>query len=212
MTDVTDAYLDAAASAATLLAEPAVAAAWDKPSALAKFSVGGLAGHLAFQILNVEPVLTGSPPNEPPIALLDHYASVRWVHVDLDDEINVSIRRSGEERAAGGPDELAATVAASVARLRTLLAATPGDRAVHLPWTGWALTIDDFLTTRMLEITVHSDDLAVSVGIGAPELPSRVLDPVLALLTRLAVRRHGQTAVVRALSRAERAPATIAAI
>jgi hypothetical protein len=32
------------------------------------------------------------------------------------------------------------------------------------------------------------------------------------LLSRLAVRRHGPTAVLRALSRAERAPATIAAI
>jgi hypothetical protein len=32
---------------------------------------------------------------------------------------------------------------------------------------------------------------------------------VLALLTRLAVRRHGQSAVVSALSRAERAPARI---
>jgi hypothetical protein len=38
-----------------------------------------------------------------------------------------------------------------------------------------------------------------------------VLDPVFALLTRLAVRRHGPTALLRALSRSERAPATIAA-
>jgi hypothetical protein len=36
-------------------------------------------------------------------------------------------------------------------------------------------------------------------------------DTVLTLLTRLAARRHGPAAVLRALSRAERAPATIAA-
>jgi hypothetical protein len=40
-------------------------------------------------------------------------------------------------------------------------------------------------------------------------LPDGVLGPVLSLLTRLAVRRHGQSAVLAALTRAERAPAAI---
>jgi len=83
---------------------------------------------------------------------------------------------------------------------------------VHVPWGPWALSLDDFLTTRLLEIAVHCDDLAVSVGVPTPPLDPPALDPVLALLTRLAVRRHGQAAVLRAFSRAERAPATIAAI
>jgi hypothetical protein len=39
-----------------------------------------------------------------------------------------------------------------------------------------------------------------------------VLDPVFGLLTGLAVREHGSVAVLRALSRAERAPRTIAGI
>ncbi|MFC7483163.1 hypothetical protein ACFQX7_28525 [Luedemannella flava] len=59
---------------------------------------------------------------------------------------------------------------------------------------------------------MHNDDLAVSVGIDAPAQPDEVLEPVFALLTKLAVKQHGATAVLRALSRAERAPATIAAI
>jgi hypothetical protein len=94
-------------------------------------------------------------------------------------------------------------------RLVTLLAETSPDRPVLVPWQGWALRRDDFLVMRMMEIVVHSDDLASSVEISAPEVPASVLDPVLALLTRLAVRRHGQSAVVAALSRAERAPARI---
>jgi hypothetical protein len=207
-----DAYLEAAASAADLLADPAVAARWEQPSALAKLSVRGLAGHLALQVLNVEPLLAAPLPEQQPKSLLDHYSTVRWVNVDLDDEINVDIRRGGEERAADGPAALAASVAEAVARLPGVLAAADGDRAVHLPWTGWSLTVHDYLTTRMLEITVHSDDLAVSVDVAPPTLPATVLDPVLGLLTRLSVRRHGQAAVVRALSRAERAPTTIAAI
>jgi hypothetical protein len=83
---------------------------------------------------------------------------------------------------------------------------------VGLPWAGWSLTLDDFLVTRMLEITAHCDDLAVSVGVATPPLPASVTEPVLDLLCRLAVHRHGVIAVLRALSRAERAPATIAAI
>jgi hypothetical protein len=74
------------------------------------------------------------------------------------------------------------------------------------------LRLDDFLVTRMMEIAVHSDDLAVSTGVPTPELPAEVLEPVLALLTGLAVRRHGQPAVLRALSRAERAPDRINAL
>jgi hypothetical protein len=46
------------------------------------------------------------------------------------------------------------------------------------------------------------------VGRPAPGLPEDVTDVVVG---RLAARRHGATAVVWALSRAERAPATITA-
>jgi hypothetical protein len=91
------------------------------------------------------------------------------------------------------------------------LPAEPAGRLVRPSWVSWTLALDDFLITRMMEIAVHSDDLALSVGVVTPALPSAVLDPVLSLLSGLAVRRHGPTAVLRALSRSERAPATIAA-
>jgi hypothetical protein len=73
------------------------------------------------------------------------------------------------------------------------------------------MMLDDMLVTRMMELAVHSDDLAVSVGIDTPVLPPSAVEVVIDLLSRLAVRRHGPTAVLRALSRAERAPDTIAA-
>ena len=71
-----------------------------------------------------------------------------------------------------------------------------------LPWTGWALTLDDLLLTRMMEIAVHSDDLAVSVDLPTPAFPPRVFTPVLGLLTALAVERHGQAAPCCAASAA----------
>jgi hypothetical protein len=70
----------------------------------------------------------------------------------------------------------------------------------------WALTLDDFLLTRLVEVAVHVGDPAVSVGLPTPPLPADVTGPVLDLLARLAVRRHGPVAVLRALTRVERAP------
>ncbi|GAB7187193.1 hypothetical protein ATKI12_7024 [Kitasatospora sp. Ki12] len=53
--------------------------------------------------------------------------------------------------------------------------------------------------------------LAVSVGVPTPELPPEAADFVVGLPARPAVRRHGWVDVVRALSRAERAPGRVAA-
>lgn len=206
------AYLDAAAVAASLLADPAVAAAWEQPSALAKLSVGGLAGHLARQVLRTPGVVAGEPPADPPVTLLEHYTRSDWLTADLDDDSNTYIRTTGEELAAGGPVALVAQVESAIAELRTALPAQPADRIVHIPWTSWPLSLDDFLITRLMEIAVHNDDLAASVGVPTPPLPAAVTDPVFDLLTRLAVRRHGPVAVLRALSRSERAPATISAL
>jgi hypothetical protein len=63
----------------------------------------------------------------------------------------------------------------------------------------------------MMEIAVHSDDLAQSVGLPTPLFPADVADAVVVLLARLAARRHGAPAVIRAFSRAERAPERLTA-
>jgi hypothetical protein len=61
-------------------------------------------------------------------------------------------------------------------------------------------------------VAVHCDDLAVSIGVDPPALPADGLDLVIDMLGRLAARRHGPTALIRAFSRAERAPQSIAAL
>jgi uncharacterized protein (TIGR03083 family) len=211
MTNVADSYLAAAAVAAELLSEPAVARRWAAPSALPGMSVRALAGHLARQIFAVENLLAAGPGDQPPISLLEHYARAAWVDAGLDDEANVSIRRDAAAEADQGPAVLAVRAREAAGRLGAILAGEPPDRPVLLPWGPWALTLDDLLITRMMEIAVHGDDLACSADLPAPALPDDVTDTVLELLTRLAARRHGPTAVLRALSRAERAPATITA-
>jgi hypothetical protein len=102
--------------------------------------------------------------------------------------------------------------AASAAReLREQLATEPANRVVLIPWGPWSLTLDDMLITRIMEIAVHGDDLAYSVGLPGLQLPEAVADIATGLLVRLAVRRSGQAAVLRALARQERAPQSIAA-
>ncbi|MBO2446218.1 maleylpyruvate isomerase N-terminal domain-containing protein [Actinomadura barringtoniae] len=201
-------YFMVADSAVELLADPAVAAAWHEPSALEGFTVGGLAEHLASQIFNVRRVLDAPLPPEPPIGLLDHYERVAWTTSGLDHEANVIIRKTGEDAAAEGPAAMVNRARAALGDLRETM---PEDRPVFLPWVRWSLSLNDLLITRLMELAVHSDDLAVSVGLPTPVLPDEATDVVAVLLTRLAVRKHGLTPVLRALSRAERAPETIAA-
>lgn len=211
-TTIRTAYLAAASSVAALLDDPAVTAGWTRPSALDRFQVSGLAGHLARQVLTVPRILDGPSHEGAPLSLVDHYEHVRWRGADLDEPENMRIREDGEATAEPGAAGLAAQVTDTTRQLTKMLAEEPNDRVVHLPWAGWSLTLDDYLATRLFEIAVHNDDLAVSVGAATPELPDEVTRPVLDLLVTLATRRHGITAVLRALARAERAPASIAAV
>ncbi|WBB60910.1 maleylpyruvate isomerase N-terminal domain-containing protein [Streptomyces sp. WMMC500] len=211
MSDVRRDLLETARVAAGLLRAPEAAAAWDRPSALREFGVAGLAGHTAYNILLVPEVLDSPRPAEPVVPLLGHYVRIDWVGSGPDDEVNRRIRRTGDEVAAGGPEDLADRADEAVRDLAARLPAAQ-ERPVRLPfWGPWSLGLEDFLITRMRELAVHSDDLAVSVHVATPALPEGAVDAVVDLLSRLSVRRHGPTAVLRAFSRAERAPDTFAA-
>ncbi len=101
-------------------------------------------------------------------------------------------------------ERLADQSARALETVRRLLTAGAVRDGVLIPWQGWALCRDDFLLTRMLEIVVHAGDLALSAGVRTPEFPAEVFAPVRDLLVRLAVKRHGQSAVISALARSER--------
>jgi hypothetical protein len=208
---IRDAYLSAAGVAATLLRDPAVAAQWSQPSALADFSVAGLACHLAFQITRTVPLLS-APPGDPAIQVpvLEHYTRNAWVTSGVEGADNVQIRRANEQRAAGTTAQgLADEVDAALAELRRVVPAEPAQRVVD--FRDWGLAVDDFLLTRVMELVVHGDDLAVSVGVPTPEMPAAATEATIGLLASIAAWRHGPLAVVRALSRRERAPESISA-
>lgn len=194
-----------------LARSPEVAAAWDAGSACEGMSVGGLTQHVLAQVRHVVTLLGEPPRADDPIALLDHYAGADWVAAGADDEANTSIRDSSNEAAVAGPEAVVDEVVPLLDRLPDVLAAPRSPDTAYIPWQGWALTTDDFLVTRAMELVVHTDDLAASVGLPTPDFPEPVVRHVVDLLAGVAVRRHGQAAVVRALSRPQRAPASVSA-
>ena len=208
---IRESYLAVAGVAAELLAHPAVADCWDKPSALAGYTVSGLAGHLAGQVNVVAKVLDGPVPDTEPITALEHLSQARWLDAEQDGEVHRGIRAGGVQYAQVGARTLAEQTADVLERLRRELPEQPARRVVQFPWGPPALLLDDLLLNRMMELVVHLDDLAVSVEVPTPEVPAAATDAVIGLLAAVAARRHGPVSVIRALTRAERAPGSIAA-
>lgn len=200
---------------AQLLGDEAVRRHWDDESSCAGMTVGGLAHHLRGQLDLVHRLLGAPPTDDDPIPVREHYRRAAWLHQGLDHESNVGIREGSNEKATPGPDELAELVRADLAALPAVLAPVEaGDRVpdqVHIPWQGWSLTTQDFLATRLMEMVVHADDLAAGLGLPTPDFPDPVVEAVVALLASVALDQHGQTAVVRALSRPQRAPGSVSA-
>ena len=210
--DIRALYLSTADFAIELIAHPAVGEAWDKPSALPEMTVRALAAHIAQQIFHIPVVLAEEGPTDDPISVLDHYRRSLWRQADLHHPLNTKIREGSEAIAAEGQASLVQRARDALRDLTTVFAAEPADRRVYFARSDWALTLDDFLTTRLVEFVVHSDDLAASVGIDTPDGDPRAHRTVVDLLLQLSIEQHGPTAVLRALSRAERAPATISAL
>jgi hypothetical protein len=176
---------------------------WLLPSALPKMSIGALACHLGRQVVRAAellPVATDVPPLD---AVDTHYHQAAWVmSASPDDPPND--RSTDDAEAALGAAALSGRSSRALQTVRRVLADGTARDVVAIPWQGWSLRRDDFLLTRMLEIVVHADDLALSIGVRTPEFPAEVFAPVRDLLVRLAVKRHGQSAVISTLARSER--------
>lgn len=201
-------FFSAHAAVVSLVDAPDVERHWDDESSCAGMTVGGLTRHLLLQSAHVITALT-SPASPGPeadfIGILEHYRRATWVTGGARDEGSARVRERSNAQGATGYDE-------ALTELDRITSALPGalvDPAewVLVTWTGWWLPTSDFLLTRLMEVVVHSDDLAVSVGLPTPPFEPDVLDPVLRLLTSLSLARHGQDALVRTLARPQRAPA-----
>ena len=204
------AFLESVRVARDLAGSHAVREAWGRESACAGMSVGGLAHHLLNQGVTVARGLSAAPSGDV-IPVLEHYRRAPWVAASRAGAVDPDQNARDDEAAEAGPDAVLATVTAQTDRLAEQLATPRDPDTIFIPWQGWSLTTDDFLTTRMMEMLVHADDLAASVGLETPRFPEGAVVPVVGLLAAVAADRHGATAVVRALSRPQRSEGPVSA-
>jgi hypothetical protein len=199
-------FLAAARLAADVLARPEVAAQWDGQSALAEFTVRGLAGHLVRAVGSTEAYLDrDEPPADHVIDAARYYRKAVGPSdvVDLASPLHQSIRQRGEDAAAAGHEALVADFAVMLDRMAQRLDAEPPGRRVRV-YQDLVLSLDQYLVTRLIELLVHIDDLCVSVGVDTPGLPADAADAAVATLVGVARLNHGDLAVLRALTRRER--------
>lgn len=204
-------FLATARAALDLADRPGVAAAWRAESACEGMSVGGLTHHLLQQVVHTRAVLEAPAEEREVISASEHYARAEWVGADLDSPVNVGVRERSDAHAEDGPVVVLLRAREAYDDVARLLDRPGASGVVSPPWLPWSLTVEDYLLTRLVELTVHSDDLAASVGVPTPLFPDDVVADVLGVLTGAAVRRHGQTALLRALSRPQRAPRSVSA-
>lgn len=197
------AVTEAAVQLRELVDTHAVADAWDQESSLPGMSVGGLTRHLVSQPeCAVEFLGLPAPADAPLLGLVGHYDNVDWLDAPITAGENTSIRDDFNQLGAAGHADSVDVLARSLDRLDAAIDAAGS--TTYVPWQDCRLPTDDFLVVRAMEMMVHADDLAVSVGITPLRFQPAVAEPVLALLAALAARRHGHLDVMRALSRDER--------
>ncbi len=202
MNQLRPAYLGAGTAAVGLLSRRELGDRWSQPSVLPQLEVGELAGHLARSILQVEWFLDMPEPDPPVITAAEYYRPMAD-SADPDAQLNVGIRQRAATTAAGGWARLYLDASKVLDRLAERLPEVPPERRV-LAFAGRALLIDEYLKTRLVELTVHIDDLARSLEVPMPPLPEQATATAIAVMVDTARARHGDQAVLHALTRRER--------
>lgn len=202
---VRDVFLSACESCRAVLGSTEVEAAWDRASALDHLTVGALAGHLARAVTSVDtyldlPVAVDAPGLDAP----GYFLSIDGlVGDDPHSELHLAIRRRAEEESARGHAGVLERWDTTVPRLATRFDEAAADRRVRVLGDR-VLSLDEYLVTRLVELLVHTDDLAASVRIERPAFPPAAESAVIECLVEIARRRHGSAAVITAMTRRER--------
>jgi hypothetical protein len=196
--EVRRAFLDAAATARSIVALPEVGHRWREPSALKEMTVGALAAHLAAAVANADRLLQAAPPSgKQPVSAARHFSDVG---PDLSSPDNARVRTRAAEEAVLGHRAVLGQLDRALERVRSRLPGEPPDRLVSTREE--VLLLDDYLRTRLIELATHTDDLCVTLRRETPPLPG--VEVAIALLVEIAELRHGHLGVLRALARRER--------
>ncbi|MFG3024860.1 sterol carrier family protein [Streptomyces sp. NPDC048254] len=128
------------------------------PTRLGDWTVRDLVAHVGMAVTAVQRALDEPEPATADAVLLD------W---PFRTAANSSAISDFTRRLADGHPDLGAYLADADGSLRALLAAHPGTRL--LATSAGAMSLDDYLVTRTVELVVHTDDLNAAVA--GPEVP-----------------------------------------
>ncbi|WP_161628700.1 maleylpyruvate isomerase N-terminal domain-containing protein [Nocardiopsis salina] len=206
-------FLRTAEAAERLLRHPTVASRWNAPSSLDGYTVGALSGHLARAVQTVLTCLDApeSSSGRAPSEAADYFLTVLATHDPVDSDFHRAVRQRGAEASGQGARALADQFSSARRILEQRLDEEQLDRRVEV-LGGLVLTMGEYLRTRLLELVVHLDDLAVGVGLDASaEISDEAYRITAGLLGEIAAAREGGPATVRSLSRRERHPGAVRA-
>jgi len=158
-------------------------------------------------VLQLSSVLAEEVPATPDlVSAVEYYMHIPASANDVNSPAAAAIRARGIESAGADISDLLDRYDKALADSTETLPAFPADHEIGTPSQGGGVRIllTEYLITRMVEMLVHTDDLAVSVGVEFPEFPAPTRDAVIATLACISARRNSTTDVLRALARAER--------
>lgn len=191
-------FLDASESFVQLLARVR-AEQWEQ-SALGTWTVRSLAGHTARAILTVESYLRQDEPGAVTIpSAEDYYNDVLEQFTD-----HAAIEARGVEAGIWLGDDPVAQVSEALERTRALIAAQPGDRIVSIG--GMGILLDQYLRTRVVELVVHSIDLARAIGADHTPPAGGIATAVSLLAGTAAHKGQGVTLLMALTGRAQLPP------
>ena len=151
---------------------------WDAPG-LGEWNVRDLVGHTSRSLTNVAQ-FASQPADEATV----HSAAEHYRISLAAEDANEVIAQRGREAGAALGDDPSSAVQEAAARVVPLLDGLSEDMLIRYPNGG--IRLGHYLETRVMELTVHTLDLANALGLEA-EPPAEALSVTLHLLADLAV-------------------------
>jgi hypothetical protein len=168
---------------------------------LGEWSVRDLLGHTSRSLSTVESYLDVDTTDPDGVDLPDAVAYYLAIAGALADTAAVA-ERGRAAGAALGEDPMVA-LSALVERVPARVRAAPATSLVRTPFG--TMTLEGYLPTRTLELTVHTCDLAAALGVDA-DVPHDAVAATFAVIGRLAAERGTASQVLLALTGRRRLP------
>lgn len=202
-----DTYLGAVDWLRAVVARAEVSDAWCQPSALEDYTVGGVVAHAVHGVLWLQQVLNDAEPvGMRPVTVAEFFGGNRAGEGAESDPLAASLRTAAEAFAQTGSALVVAACTASRDELVGMLSTVSASRpipVIRVP--GGQVPLRAYLTTRILEVVVHGDDVVCSVpGLRVPDPPPAAVGVCLDVCLELARARIGDLASLRAFTRSER--------